>query len=145
MDMHLSEGENIPFAYLFYAFTALIPIGYILWGIKSRSLLFLRTGLLTIASSVITLKYYVSLGFPVITITVSGFVLISLSLLLLNYLKHPKKGFTREKLLDDKWGSKNVTGIIASQTLGSNQINDTPESTSFNGGNFGGGGAGSNW
>jgi hypothetical protein len=145
MDMNLSRGENIPFAYLFYAFTALIPIGYILWGIKRRSLLFLRTGLLTIALSVITLKYYFSLGHPIVTITFSGLILISISLLLLNYLKNSKKGFTREKLLDDKWGSKNITGIIASETLGGNQINDTQESTSFNGGNFGGGGAGSNW
>lgn len=142
MDLNLSENKDIPFALLFYAFTILIPTGYIFWGIKKKSLLFIRTGLLTIVLSVITLKYYFSLGMPVVTVTISGFVLIAISLLLLNYLKQPRKGFTREKLLNDKWSSKDLTGIIASQTLGGNPSSD---SEIFKGGEFGGGGAGSEW
>ena len=145
MGLNLSEGENIPFAFLFYGFTVLIPLGYIFWGIKNKSLLFLRTSLLTIILSVITFKYYFSLGQPVVTVTIAGFILITISLLIFNYLKKNRNGFTREKLLDDKWGSKNLTGIIASQTLGGNQIGEPEDPTIFKEGHFGGGGAGSSW
>ena len=58
---------------------------------------------------------------------------------LLNYLKTPKKGFTREALLNEKWANQNIEAIVISQTLGSNQLPE--EGFSGNGGEFGGGGA----
>ncbi|MCO6501093.1 MAG: hypothetical protein J5I47_12065 [Vicingus serpentipes] len=145
MNLHLAEGDDIPFAFLFYAFTVLVPLAYLYFGIKKRSLLFIRTSLLTLALSVITLKYYFSLGMPVLTITFSGAILIVISFLLFRYLKQVQHGFTSEKLLNDKWSSKNLTAIIASQTLGGNKITTTENDTTFKGGEFGGGGAGSNF
>lgn len=146
MGLKLSGGDNIPFAFLFYLFTALVPVGYLYGGIRKKSILLIRVGLLTTALSVITFKYYFSLGPPVITITVSGIVLITIALTLLNYLKQMRGGFTREQLIIEKWSSQDLAAIIASQTLGGNKTSETvSEEPLFNGGRFGGGGAGGSW
>jgi len=146
MGLALSEHDDIPFAMVFYLLTALVPMAYIYWGIRKKSILFIRVGLLTLALSVVTFKYYFSLGFPVITITISGAILIIVALVFFNYLKQIRNGFTREILLRDKWHSSDLTAFIASQTLGGNKITNTSgNDTHFGGGKFGGAGAGGNW
>ena len=146
LGLTLSEHQDIPFAFVFYGLTALVPIGIIYWGIKQKSILLIRVALLTIALSVITFKYYFSLGMPVVTITVSGAILITVALLLLNYLKQVCNGYTREKLLDNKWSSPDIMAVVASQTLGGNQSSGSAsEDHLLGGGKFGGAGAGGNW
>jgi hypothetical protein len=146
MGLALSEHDDIPFAIVFYLLTALVPMAYSYWGIRKKSILFIRVGLLTLALSVVTFKYYFSLGFPVITITITGAILIIVALVFFNYLKQIRGGFTREILLHNKWHSSDLTAFIASQTLGGNKIANTSGSdTLFGGGKFGGAGAGGNW
>lgn len=143
MGMNLEPNGNIPFAYLFYFFTAFIPLGYLFYGIKSKSILFIRVALLTAVLSIITLKIYFSLGAPIVTITLSGAVMIAIALLLLRFLKEPKSGFTREKLLHDKWDSSELTAFVVSQSLSGHQVEVKDENLEYGGGSFGGGGAGS--
>lgn len=146
MGLQLSPQEDIPFALLFYLFTALIPLGYIGWGIKEKSILFIRIGLLTLALSVVTFKYYFSLGNPMLTVTICGALLIVTALVLFNYLKQIRNGFTREILLHENWNSSDLTAFIASQTLGGHQMNTPKEDeVLFKGGSFGGAGAGGDW
>jgi hypothetical protein len=146
MGFDLANHEDIPFAFIFYTLTALVPIAYLYWGIKKKSILFIRIGLLTFGLSVITFKYYFSLGYPVATITISGGLLIAISLALLTYLKKIRNGFTRELIMQEKLGSKDLAAIIASQTLGGNQpTGTTNDEIIFKGGKFGGGGASSSW
>ena len=45
--MHLSVGQDIPLAILFYLFTALVPFCYIFWGLKQKNKILLWLGLLT--------------------------------------------------------------------------------------------------
>ena len=146
LGLTLSEHQDIPFAFVFYGLTALVPIGIIYWGIKHKSILLIRVALLTIALSVITFKYYFSLGMPVLTVTIAGAILVIVALLLLNYLKQVRNGYTREKLLNNKWSSPDIMAVVASQTLGGNP-NSGPasEELQFGGGKFGGAGAGGNW
>lgn len=133
------EGEDIPFAFIFYGTTILIPILYIFLSLKQKSKILIRVSLALLAFSVFTFKYYYSSGHPEITLTLSGLILLGVSFYLLNYLKTPKKGFTREALLNEKWANQNIEAIVISQTLGSNQLPE--EGFSGNGGEFGGGGA----
>ena len=144
MGLALDKGQDIPYAIVFYGFTALLPVLYIYYGIVKRSVLFIRVGLIITVLSAITFKYYFSLGLPVVTFTVAGIILISVSLWLMNYLKIMRNGFTRDNLINDKWLSEDVNAIIISQTLGGNKLTDT-KNQSFGGGNSGGGGATSNW
>ena len=145
MGLQLSAGDDIPFAFVFYLFTAMVPIAYFYWGIKKKSILFIRIGLLTMALSVVTFNYYYTLEFPMLTVTICGAALILIALVLFNYLKQIRNGFTREILLDDKWSSSDLTAIIASQTLGGNTMNVPDDDLIFKGGSFGGAGAGGNW
>lgn len=139
MGLFLAEGEDIPFAFLFYAFTFLIPMGYLSWGILKKDMLFIRVSLLTLTLSVITIKYYYSLGHPEVTVTLAGAVMILIALLILNYLKTIKNGFTREQLLSSKWDDSDLTAYIASQTLGGHAIDES--AFKGKGGEFGGAGA----
>lgn len=140
MGLYLEEGTDIPFAFIFYALTVLIPIGYLYFGLKNKNVVLLRVSLIVIAFSVFTFKYYYSFGHPEITLTVAGVILLALSILLLNYLKTSKHGFTRENLLTEKWGNMNAEAFIISQTMGGNQVT-VKEEFKGGGGGFGGGGA----
>ena len=103
MGLTLEEGD-IPFAFIFYALTVLIPIGYLYFGIKNKNLVLLRVSLIVLAFSVFTFKYYFSLGHPEITLTLAGIILLIVSIALLNYLKIMRNGFTRENILTEKCG-----------------------------------------
>lgn len=140
MGLYLEDGQDIPFAFIFYALTVIIPVAYLYFGIKRKDIVLIRVSLLVIAFSVFTFKYYFSLGHPEITLTIAGVILIGISLLLLNYLKVIRSGFTRENHLPEKWGDMNVEAIVISQTLGGNEIK-VGDSPVQNGGDFGGGGS----
>jgi len=140
LDLYLEEGNDIPFAFMFYALTVLIPIGYLYFGIKNKDIVLLRVSLIVLAFSVFTFKFYFSLGHPEITFTLAGIILLSVSITLLNYLKKQRNGFTRENILAEKWGNLNAEAFIISQTMGGNQIT-VKEQFKGGGGEFGGGGA----
>jgi hypothetical protein len=144
MNLYLEPGQDIPFAYLFYALTVIIPVAYFYFGITRKDLVLLRVSLIAIAFSVFTFKYYFSLGHPEITLTLAGIILLTVSLWLMQYLKVIRHGFTRENHLPEKWADMNVEAIIISQTLGGNQISEE-KTMGGGGGDFGGGGATTNY
>ncbi len=140
MGLDIEDGGDIPFAYIFYALTALVPVAYLYFGIKKKDVVLMRVSLIVIAFSAFTFKYYFSLGHPEITLTLAGVILLTVSILLLNYLKTMRNGFTRENLLGEKWGNMNVEAFVISQTMGGNQ-SSKQSGDSFGGGDSGGGGA----
>jgi hypothetical protein len=144
MGLEIREGSDIPFAFIFYALTVLVPVAYLYFGIKRKDVVLLRVSLIVIAFSAFTFKYYFSLGHPEITLTIAGLVLLAVSISLLNYLKIMRHGFTRENLLTEKWGNMNVEAFVISQTMGGNQVNANSGS-SPGGGDSGGGGASSSF
>ncbi len=139
MDLQLQEGQEIPFAFLFYAFTVLTPIALLFFGIRNKDIILLRVSLVAMAFSVFTFKYYYGFGHPEITLTLAGAVLLGVSILLFTYLKTVRHGFTRENHLAEKWGNLNLQAFIVSQTLGGNQV--VPKIETGEGGKFGGGGS----
>lgn len=140
MDLYLEPGQDIPFAFIFYAFTIAFPIAYLYFGIVKKDIVLLRTSLLVIALSVFTFKYYYGFGHPEITLTLAGAVLLLITLILFNYLKVMRNGFTRENVLSEKWSSLNAEAFVISQTMGGNQV-QTGDTFKGGGGEFGGGGA----
>lgn len=140
MNLTLGEGEDIPFAFLFYGLTVIIPLAYSYVGITNKDVVILRISLIVLAFSVFTLKYYTGFEQPEIILTVSGIILLGITLSLFNYLKTMKRGFTRDNLLSEKWSSMNAEAFIISQTMGGNQATNNP-SPEGKGGEFGGGGA----
>jgi hypothetical protein len=137
MDLQLQEGEDIPFAWLFYILTVAIPIAYLYFGIKNKNIVLVRVSLVAIAFAVFTFKYYFSLGHHEITLTIGGIILIAIAMWLFRYLKTPRNGYTAENILSEKWGGANISAFVISQTMGGNKAPEHLES----GGSFGGGGS----
>ena len=140
MNLELQEGQDIPLAFIFYGLTVLVPVLFLYFGLKNKDLVLIRVSLAVLAFSVFTFKYYFSLGHHEITLTVSGLILLSISVSLLRWLKTPQRGYTRENILNEKWANSNAQAFIISQTLGTAKA---PEVHQFGGGESGGGGAGS--
>lgn len=140
MDIQLQAGEDIPFAFAFYFFTVAIPIAYITAGIKLKDSVLLRMGLIAVACSVFTFKYYYSLGHPEITLMIAGILSIVIAVWLMRYLKKMRHDFTSENILSSRWANMNVEAFIISQTAGGNQLIKQQKDMG-GGGSFGGGGS----
>jgi uncharacterized membrane protein YgcG len=142
LNIELLEGQDIPLAILFYGLTIVIPILYLYAGIRNKDLVLIRVSLIAVAFSAFTFKYYYNTGHHEITFTVSGLFMLITSVALLRWLKTPRKGYTRENILSEKWANSNAQAFIISQTLG---VGTKPEGeqSKFGGGESGGGGANS--
>jgi hypothetical protein len=140
LDLYIEDGQDIPFAFIFYALTVIIPLTYLFFGIRNKDIILLRVSLLVLAFSVFTFKYYFSLGHPEITLTLAGIIMITVAFGLFRYLRAPKRGFTRENLLGEKWAGANPEAFVISQTLGGNKM---PEGAQVGGGGQSSGGGSS--
>lgn len=144
-DIHLKEGENIPLAFIFYILTAIVPLLYVYYGLKKKNKILLWCGLLLIAASVLTFKYYFSLGHPEMTLTLAGMILVIVSYTCIKILKTPKYGITFEEEPDeDNFLRSNAEALVIAQNFGG-QNAETPSGTQFGGGGFGGAGSGGNF
>jgi hypothetical protein len=141
LGFYLQDGEDIPFAFLFYGLTVIIPLIYLYFAIKNKDVVLLRVSLIAIAFSVFTFKYYFSLNRPEFTLTLAGVVILGITLYLFRYLRTPKFGYTREQLLSEKWADTNAQAFIVSQTLGGNTVAEEPQGDVGGGGAFSGGGS----
>jgi len=138
--LELEAGQDIPFAYLFYVTTLAIPLFYLYYGIKTKSILFIRTSLIVLACGVFTFKYYFSTGHLEISLTLAGAVLLGISIYLMRYLKTPKQGFTGEPILQNKYLDANLEAFVINNTMSVNAPMGG-EAPLGQGGEFGGGGA----
>ena len=121
IELVIEPGSDLPFAFIFYALTVIIPVAYLYFGIKNKDVVLLRVSLLVVAFSVFTFKYYYSFGHPEITLTIGGAVVLAITIWLMNYLKIIQHGYTRENLLSEKWANTNAQAFLVSQTMGGNQ------------------------
>ncbi len=140
-DLIVEPGSDIPFAFLFYAFTVTIPLFYIYRGLKGHDRTLLITGFIILAFSVFTFKYYYSLGHHEISMTIGGIILIAVAWWSIRYLHTPKHGITYE---EDKDRKKNFgldpEALAIAQTFGHTH-HHTDKPIEFGGGKSGGGGA----
>ncbi len=138
---HLSSDGSLPFGWMFWVLTVLIPILYIARGIQKKDAIFLRVGLLLVAAMIFTIRYYYSVVPHEVAMTIAGTILLLLSYGLISYLKQPKFGFTYAELnKENKFEKLQIESLIIAETFG--QQSKPEETTKFGGGSFGGGGAG---
>lgn len=124
--------------------TALVPIAFVAWGLRSRRRLVLDTGAGLAALSVLTLEYYVRFGS--VEITVFGLALIGLALWLNRRLTRAPgeelRGFTASPLLSAE--SEAVSPVAALAAAATVPVSPHPADDadfSAGGGKYGGGGA----
>ncbi|MEN9611840.1 MAG: hypothetical protein RLZZ628_2654 [Bacteroidota bacterium] len=134
---HKYPSVQIPFAALFYLFMVLIPILYFYAAHRFKERKFLIISLLCIVFSIITYRTYHAVAPLEIALTISGALLIGLSIFLIQKLKTPQYGFS-----DEPSAAKNslLETLITSQIL-KNHNTIEPTGVPFGGGDTGGGGA----
>jgi hypothetical protein len=137
----LFPGYALPFSFLFFILTAMIPLVYVYTGVKNFDRLLLRLGLIMIALSVLTFKYYFSLGHHEVTLTIAGVVMVGIAYGCIRYLKKNTTPYTYQEDVSDETPSfSQAESLIAAQTFGPSVAPE--KGFDFGGGKFGGGGAG---
>ena len=131
-------SAEIPLAPLFWAFTAGIPLLYIILGLRRHERLLLSLGLLALAFSLFTLRTYHALLSPAAAATIGGAVLLAGALAALRYLRTPRHGLTAAANGDAEPHIKLETFVTA-QTAHAPAA--PAASFQFGGGHSGGGGA----
>ena len=135
---HLNSSRQIPFAALFYAFTAAIPVLYLGWGLRHADRPALLVGLLTLVFSLYTVRHYRALMPPEVAAAVAGAVLTVLAGSLLRALRPARIGLT--SLPGDEPRYFNLENLVQAQTA---PVPGAPAAGGFEfgGGQSGGGGA----
>ncbi|RFP66121.1 hypothetical protein D0N36_05220 [Hymenobacter lapidiphilus] len=136
----LPVSTQIPFAPVFYVLTALVPLFYLYYGLRRHRRTWLLTGLVALAFSGYTLRFYHSVLPPAVASALLGAFLIGLMAAALRYLRTPRHGLTAAPA-DDSGGRPglNLEALIVAQTAHAPQA---PEpGLQFGGGQSGGGGA----
>lgn len=141
-NLQIPVGTDIPLAILFYFFTAIMPILYIYFGLKTKDKTLLWSGLIMVGFAVLTFKYYFSFGHPEITLVIVGIILVIIAYKTITYLKSPKHGFTYEEEINENNVLKsNIEAFAVLEELIPNQPNPTTD-FKFGGGESGGAGSG---
>ena len=138
-NVQLKAEESIPFAWFIWMVTVITPLLYIMWGILKKDIIFIRTGLILVAATVFTIRYYYQNSPIEMIMIIGGVLLIAVAYLLTLLLKFNRAGFTAQPLISRyNDGIENIESIIIAETMSSTAGED---SGSFEGGDFGGGGA----
>ncbi|MEO6733081.1 MAG: hypothetical protein ABIN01_17790 [Ferruginibacter sp.] len=139
-----AQNVAVPFGWVFWIFTFVIPFIYIIRGIKTKDIVLIRVGLLLVAAILLTVQYFFSLLPAEVLMGIAGIVLILVSFGLTRYLKTTKHGFINEEETFDNINEKShIEALLQAQTL-SPQLGIS-ERRGFGGGDFGGGGASSDF
>lgn len=136
-------SSQVPFAWVFYVFTAAIPVAYVVVGLRRFDRIWLWVGLLLVGVSFFTLRYYRSVLPPEVAATLGGAVLVVAMLWVARYLRTPRHGLTAASDGEEDNQKFNLESLIVAQTATVPQ----PEASGFQfgGGSSGGGGADGNY
>jgi hypothetical protein len=134
---HLTPNNPLPFGWLFWIFTLIIPPAYIIYGIIKKGLLLVRTGLGLIGATIFTVKYYYTVLPTEIEMLIAGILLVGLSYALIKYLAISKHGYTSQNMYRRENEILNAEALIIAETFNKNP---TKENQGLYGGGTGGGG-----
>jgi len=139
LNLELKEGQDIPLALGFYVFTLAVPLLYLYQSLVTKDRVMLRVGLIIVAITVLTFKYYFSLGHHEITLTIAGIFMITIAWYVEKLLRSPISGLTSKE--DEIQANTNVEAMVISQTFSKTGTGTDHANFEFGGGESGGGGA----
>ncbi len=131
---------------IFIAGTALVPLGVLVYGLRSRRTEFLTLGVLLALASSVTLRFYVHVAPLWVVLSAGGLFVIALGLGLRRFLHggpdRERFGFTAEPLFD-RGAGRGVAEIAAGLAAfaPAAQAGPEPDTLKPGGGRYGGGGA----
>lgn len=138
-DLSLQPGRDIPLAVIFYVLTIVIPIVFIVIGIRNKNRIALRTGVILSALGILTYRYYYHYINTEFVMIIAGIILIAFAWLVIRKLKTPWNGITFKDTYEVR-SMADAESILVAQTFGQPAVKTND--IDFGGGSFGGGGAG---
>jgi len=137
---NLNYSIQIDFAPIFYLFSSIIPLFYMVYGLRKHDRKFLIVGISAIAFSIYTYYNYFSVLPLEWALTITGLLLVGACIWAIRKLKTPKFSLTSIAIGTNEY--KNLEAFIVNQVI---QQPHQTNKTDFGQGDFGGGGAGSNY
>jgi uncharacterized membrane protein YgcG len=139
-------SKPIAFGMIFWAWTMILPLVYLAFGIKNKDAIRLRTCLFLIAAAVLTFRTYYHLLPVDVMLILGGAAILAIAYAITKYLKMPRYGFTLEDGDDvDLMDNLRVESLIVAQTFSQPTTAHPQEGVKFGGGDFGGGGSSANF
>lgn len=139
----INHGQDIPFAWFFYIFTFIIPVGYIYQALQQKNKIILWLGFAALAFSIYSIRFYYALLPLELALTFGGLFLFGVTLVLIKKLRNQTTGITFKP---DRFSNSTpfqAAEIIVSTQVGGVQNNQetTDSPIEFGGGGYSGGGA----
>ncbi len=126
--------------------TAVMPPAVLAWGLLSRRVFLIDTGIIFAALSLVTLRHYVHLAPLWVVLTLSGAALVVLALAVERRLRRAPggeiAGFTADPLFSDERRRRAIEIIPVAATFTATPGQTVEDKGIGGGGLFGGGGAG---
>lgn len=134
---------TIPLGFIFSIWTMLVPVAYVLIGIRRKSSIFLRLGLLAAIVAVATFRNYYHLMPIEVALTLAGAILLAASYTAIQYLKKHHTGCITyaEPEVRSNFDKLNIEGLIVGQATSHLPTPQNHPTERFGGGSGGGGGS----
>lgn len=138
----IAPNSDIPFAFFFYAFTFIVPVAYIIFGLKLSNRIMLWIGLLTTGFSIYTFGLYYPIVSIEVALTLGGLIIFAIAYLSIKKLKDKTTGTTFQP---DRFINSNdfmhTEALILTAQFGLKPENSVNSPMEFGGGGFSGGGS----
>jgi hypothetical protein len=138
----IAVGKDIPYAIVFYAFTILIPLGYLVFSLIKKDRIMLWIGLLSFVSTIFTIRYYYHLLPIEVALTLGGMILFVFTYFSIKKLKHNATGVTYRPDRYQNQSFANAETLLVATKFGIQPEAPVPENKiDFGGGGYSGGGS----
>ncbi|MFV8362950.1 hypothetical protein ACNQGO_06115 [Flavobacterium sp. ZT3P35] len=142
MGVIVTANNDIPFAFLFYGFTFIVPLSYLVCSLYKKDRFMLWIGIASVCFSIYTIRFYYSVLPIEIALTIGGLVLFAFTFFAIKKIKNNTTGVTFQP---DRFSQGNLFGTA--EILLASQLGLKPETTvespmEFGDGGFSGGGSG---
>lgn len=142
LETEIPAKLDIPFAWFFYAFTWIVPVLYILFGLKLKERVLLWIGLLSFGFSFYTIRHYHEVLPIEIALTLGGLLLFAIAYFSIKKWKDQTTGITFQP---DRFINSsdfiNTEALILTSQFGLKPETTIESPMEFGGGDFSGGGS----
>ncbi|MEG2102230.1 MAG: hypothetical protein RRY99_12050 [Flavobacterium sp.] len=136
-------GQDIPFAFFFYAFTFIVPVVYLIQALRTRDRIMLWISFAAIGFSIFTIRSYYSVLPIEVALTFGGLVMFVIAYFSIQNLKNKEEGLTfKPDRINNSNAILNAEALIVASTFGMKPEVKTDSPMDFGGGGFSGGGSG---
>lgn len=145
LGLELHNGQDIPFAFLFYGFTFLIPIFYIAYSLYTKDRLMLIIGFLAFGFSIYTIRFYYHILPIEVALILGGLLLFAATYWSIRKIRDKETGLTFKPARGaDPDFLPNIEALIVNSQVDLKSA-EPQSKMPFGGGGFSGGGADGNF